>query len=272
MKAAKRRSTESPPTKGIRLHKILAEAGIFSRRKAELAIENGHVAVNGKVITRLGFSADPTRDRITCDGKTVKTAPKVYILLNKPKGILTSCADDRGRKTVVDIIKQINARIFPVGRLDFNTTGILLLTNDGDFAHAMMHPSSGIIKTYLAKVRGSVTQKTLKKMLTGITIQGVRYRFKSVKTERSSPKNTYLKIEMTEGKKHLVKKLCKTLGYPVSKLSRVAYGHLKTGVLAPGDYRHLSKKEVRTLFALADRPKTIMVNNPRKQRFSSNLK
>ncbi len=230
-----------------RLHKILAEAGLFSRRAAERAIEEGRIAVNGEVVSRQGSTADPEKDRITCDGKKVKIPPKVYILLNKPKGILTTCADDRGRKTVIDIVKHIDQRIFPVGRLDFNTTGLLILTNDGEFASKMTHPSSGVVKTYLAKVRGQVAERTLKKMLAGITMEGVRYRFKEVRREKGTSKNSYLKIKVTEGKKHLVKKLCEALGHPVSKLSRVAFGTLKLSGLELGYYRHLSQKEVKSL-------------------------
>lgn len=212
-------------------------------------MEEGRVAVNGEVVSRQGLVADPEKDRITCDGKAVKIPSKIYILLNKPKGILTTCADDRGRKTVIDIVKHINQRIFPVGRLDFNTTGLLILTNDGELAAKMTHPSSGVVKTYLAKVRGQVAERTLKKMLAGITMEGVRYRFREVSREKGTSKNSYLKIRVAEGKKHIVKKLCEALGHPVSKLSRVAFGTLKLSGLEPGYYRHLSQKEVRLLTA-----------------------
>lgn len=237
----------SPQTKGIRLQKILADAGLFSRRKAEEAIRDGRVRVNGQVVTALGAKAEPEKDLITCDGKKVRRQPKLYILLNKPAGLLTSCADDRGRKTVVELLDEIDERVYPVGRLDYNTTGALLLTNDGEFAQKMMHPSSGVRKTYLARVRGTLSERVLARMLSGITIEGVRYRFNAVKVERVTGKNSQLKIELAEGKKHQIKKLCKALGCPVSKLARIAYGPIKLGALGLGDYRHLSQKEVKSL-------------------------
>jgi len=160
---------------------------------------------------------------------------------------LTSCADDRGRRTVIDLVDEIGERLFPVGRLDYNTTGALLLTNDGLFAQKMMRPSSSVTKTYLAKVRGTVSEKTVSRMRAGITIDGVRHRFRSVRLERSTGKNSILKIELTEGKNRQIKKVCQALGCPVSKLSRIAYGPIKLGALLPGDYRHLSQREVKAL-------------------------
>ena len=167
---------------------------------------------------------------------------------------MTSCADDRGRKTVIDIVNEIDERIFPVGRLDYNTTGALLLTNDGQFAQKMMRPSSSVTKTYLAKVRGVVSEKAVTRMRVGINIEGVRYRFQSVKRERSTGKNSILKIELTEGKNRQIKKVCQALGHPVSKLSRIAYGPIKLGALSSGDYRHLSQQEVKALLKSAKEP------------------
>lgn len=195
----------------------------------------------------MGASAEPETDTITCDGNEVKRRPMLYILLNKPGGLLTSCSDDRGRRTVIDLVDEIGERIFPVGRLDYNTTGALLLTNDGLFAQKMMRPSSSVTKTYLARVRGIVSEKTVSRMRTGITVEGVRHRFQSVKLERSTGKNSILKIELTEGKNRQIKKVCRALGCPVSKLSRIAYGPIKLGALSPGDYRHLSQREVKAL-------------------------
>jgi len=233
--------------KKIRLQKILADAGIFSRRKAEEAIALGRVSVNGQVITEQGFKANPSGDRIICDGKLVQPEAKTYVILNKPAGIICTTDDDRDRTTVVDIIKHIGERLFPVGRLDYNTTGILLLTNDGEFAQKMMRPSSGVVKTYRARVRGQVMPKTISKMQTGITVEGVKYRFQKVRVESATEKNSTLIIELTEGKNRHIKILCQALGHPVSKLARSAYGPLKLGNLGPGDYRHLSPKEVRSL-------------------------
>jgi 23S rRNA pseudouridine2605 synthase len=239
--------TPMKKTGKIRLQKILAEAGISSRRKAEEAIAQGRVKVNGITISAQGVKADPGEDVITFDGKPIKIQPKTYILMNKPAGVICTCKDDEGRTTVIDIVRHIDERLFPIGRLDYNTTGVLLLTNDGEFAQKMMHPSSGIIKTYHAKVRGVVTSKTVDKMLAGITVEGVKYRFQSVRVERSSENNSSLIIGLTEGKNRHIKILCQALGHPVSKLTRISYGSLKVGNLAPGDYRHLTQKEVGSL-------------------------
>jgi len=231
----------------IRLQKILAEAGFFSRRKGEEAIAQGRVKVNGKTVTEQGCKADPSHDTITLDGKPVRLEPKTYILMNKPAGIICTCKDDEGRTTVIDIVRHVDERLFPVGRLDYNTTGILLLTNDGEFAQKMMHPSSGIVKTYMAKVRGLVTRKTTERMLAGITVEGVKYRFHSVRVDKSTDKNSSLIIGLTEGKNRHIKIVCQALGHPVSRLSRVGYGPLKLSNLEPGDYRHLSPKELSAL-------------------------
>ncbi|MBI5178872.1 MAG: rRNA pseudouridine synthase, partial [Nitrospinae bacterium] len=227
----------------------LAEAGLFSRRKAEEAIAEGRIRVNGEKVIEPGIKADPRHDEITCDGKPVKQQPKTYLIMNKPAGIICTCEDDKQRTTVVDLVKELDERLFPIGRLDFNTTGVLLLTNDGEFAQKVGHPSSGIVKIYLARVRGVVSEGERKKMLTGITVEGVKYRFHHVRVEKGTDKNSTLKIELTEGKNHHIKILCQALGHPVSRLARVNYGPLKLGNLGLGDYRHLSPKELKALLA-----------------------
>ncbi len=234
-------------TEKTRLQKILAEAGLFSRRKAEDAIAQGRVKVNGIAVTELGFKADPYHDSITCDGKPVRLQPKTYLVMNKPAGVICTVKDDQGRTTVTDIIRNVDERLFPVGRLDFNTTGVLLLTNDGDFAQKISHPSSGVVKTYSARVRGVVTPKEVGRMLGGITVEGEKYRFHDVHVERATGKNSTLLIGLTEGKNRHIKVLCQALGHPVSKLARIAYGPIKLGTLQPGDYRHLSQKEISSL-------------------------
>ncbi len=252
-------------TEKIRLQKILADAGLFSRRKAEEAIAAGRVSVNGQTITEQGFKADPARDVIVCDGERIETQSKIYLAMNKPAGIICTCADDRGRKTVIDLVtEELDKRVFPVGRLDFNTTGLLLLTNDGAFAQTLAHPTHGVVKTYEAKVRGVVTPATMKKMLTGITVEGEKYRFHEVRVERATGKNSILIVGLTEGKNRHIKILCQALGHPVARLARVAYGPLKVGTLGPGDYRHLTRDEVKMLLAAAKAPlKTKPQNAPR---------
>lgn len=240
-------TTRKRKSHNLRLNKILAETGLFSRRKADQAIKDGRVAVNGRRVTDLSLKADPLNDLITVDNNPVKTEPKTYILLNKPAGCLSTCTDDRGRKTVVDLVEHISERVFPVGRLDYNTTGLLILTNDGDFAQKISHPSSGALKKYRARVRGKPEGKVLKKMTSGITIEGIKHKFHAVKVEKATGKNTTLAIELYEGKNRHIKKLCAALGHPVSKLSRIAFGPLKLTGLEPGDYRHLMEKEITAL-------------------------
>ncbi|MBI5637644.1 MAG: pseudouridine synthase [Nitrospinae bacterium] len=236
----------------IRLQKILANAGLFSRRKAEEAMTEGRVTVNGEVVTELGSRADPDKDVIVCDGARIEPQGKFYLIMNKPAGVICSCADDRGRKTVIDLVaEEMAKRVFPIGRLDYNTTGLLLLTNDGDFSQKLSHPSHGVVKTYMAKVRGVVAPETIKKMIGGITIEGEKYRFHNVRVDHVTGKNSVLMVELTEGKNLIIKILCQALGHPVAKLARVAYGPLKLGNLGLGDYRHLDRDEVKALLAAA---------------------
>ena len=236
----------------IRLQKILANAGLFSRRKAEEAMTEGRVTVNGEVVTELGSKADPENDVITCDGVRIESQGKIYLIMNKPAGVICTCADDRGRKTVINLVaEEMAKRVFPIGRLDYNTTGLLLLTNDGEFSQKLSHPSHGVVKTYIAKVRGVVTQETMKKMIGGITIEGEKYRFHDVRLDHVTGKNSSLIIELTEGKNLIIKILCQALGHPVAKLARVGYGPQKLGNLGLGDYRHLEKDEVKALLTAA---------------------
>ena len=239
--------TKRDSQEGTRLQKILADAGLFSRRKAEEAIRDGLVSVNGKIVTEPGAKADPATDSITCKGRPVRAIAKTYVILHKPAGVLCTTSDPEGRPTVLDITKEIKQKISPVGRLDFNTTGLLILTNDGEFAQKMMRPSSGIIKKYHAKVRGKVSDKTLSRMRFGITLEGIKYRFASVTLVRATGNNSFLSIDLTEGKKHHIRKVCETLGNPVVKLSRVAFGPIKLSNLPLGAYRHLSEREVKAL-------------------------
>ncbi len=251
----KSRSGKSDTTREVRLQKILAESGLFSRRKAEEAILENRVQINGTIVTRLGVKADLRRDRITCDGRLVKIPQKIYVIFHKPAGVICTADDPQGRKTVTGMITEIKERLYPVGRLDFNTTGLLLMTNDGDFSQKMMRPASKVIKKYSARVRGLVKEPTLLKMRRGITVEGVKYRFNGVRVERKTGKNTILHVSLTEGKKRQIRILCKALGHPVVKLARVAYGPLKLSRLQPGDYRHLAPKEVKALLAAVTKPK-----------------
>ena len=231
-----------------RLQKVLARHGVASRRAAERMIEEGRVTVNGEVISRLGTKVDPDRDAIKVDGKRLAPAPAVptYLMLNKPKGCVTTLADPDGRPTVADLLGKVRSRVFPVGRLDFNSEGLLLLTDDGDMAQALMHPGKGVEKTYLVKVRGRPDPSVLKRLTQGIRIdsrRAVPTRVRMVRPER----NSWLEISVVEGRKHLVRRMLEAVGHPVSKLRRTSYAGLRLGSLPSRGLRPLRPAEVEHL-------------------------
>ena len=232
-----------------RLQKVIANSGYTSRRKAEELITNNHVKVNGEVVNTLGIKVDD-QDIIEIDGEVLKTDTlKEYYLLNKPREVICSVSDDKGRKTVIDLIKT-NTRIYPVGRLDYDTTGLIILTNDGELANILMHPKHKIQKTYIAKIDGILNEEDFKKIRKGIKIDERILKVDHMKVkEIDKQKNTSL-VEVTihEGRNHIVRKLFATLGYDVLKLSRIAYGNLTLGNLKSGEYRLLSHDEVKSLY------------------------
>ena len=232
-----------------RLQKVIANSGYTSRRKAEELITNNHVKVNGEVVNTLGIKVDD-QDIIEIDGEVLKTDPlKEYYLLNKPREVICSVSDDKGRKTVIDLIKT-NTRIYPVGRLDYDTTGLIILTNDGELANILMHPKHKIQKTYIAKIDGILNEEDFKQIRKGIKIDERILKVDHMKVkEIDKQKNTSL-VEVTihEGRNHIVRKLFATLGYDVLKLSRIAYGNLTLGNLKSGEYRLLSHDEVKSLY------------------------
>lgn len=234
-----------------RLQKRISSLGYTSRRKAEELIIKGEVKVNGQVITELGYKVKP-KDVIEVEGNILDNNKSYeYYILNKPKEVITSSKDEHGRKTVCDIILT-DTRIYPVGRLDYDTTGILLLTNDGNIANKLMHPSSNIYKTYVAKVKGIVTGYDIKRLREGIIIDGVRTSRAKVKLKSCDKKKEVSIIELTihEGRNHQVKKMFESLGYKVLKLKREKYAFLDLKGLKPGEYRKLSNKEIATLYSL----------------------
>ena len=232
-----------------RLQKVIANSGYTSRRKAEELITNNHVKVNGEVVNTLGIKVDE-KDIIEIDGEVLKTDTlKEYYLLNKPREVICSVSDDKGRKTVIDLIKT-NTRIYPVGRLDYDTTGLIILTNDGELANILMHPKHKIQKTYIAKIDGILNEEDFKQIRKGIKIDERILKVDHMKVkEIDKQKNTSL-VEVTihEGRNHIVRKLFATLGYDVLKLSRIAYGSLTLGNLKSGEYRLLSHDEVKSLY------------------------
>ena len=232
-----------------RLQKVIANSGYTSRRKAEELITNNHVKVNGEIVNTLGIKVDDN-DIIEIDGEILKTDTlKEYYLLNKPREVICSVSDDKGRKTVIDLIKT-NTRIYPVGRLDYDTTGLIILTNDGELANILMHPKHKIQKTYIAKIDGILNEEDFKKIRKGIKIDERILKVDHMKVkEIDKQKNTSL-VEVTihEGRNHIVRKLFATLGYDVLKLSRIAYGNLTLGNLKSGESRLLSHDEVKSLY------------------------
>ncbi|MBI4145012.1 rRNA pseudouridine synthase [Candidatus Woesearchaeota archaeon] len=224
-----------------RVQKILAQAGVASRRKAEELIAQGRVTVNGTNV-KIGQSADAEKDRILVDGKPVRSERFVYILLNKPLNVVTSVSDPLGRKTVRDLV-PVQERVFPVGRLDRNATGLVLLTNDGALANRMMHPRYETAKTYVATLSSPVTPSLLERLQKGIVVEDRKVLAKDV--EQLGPNMVRLSIH--EGRKHIVKKLFVGLGTHVDALQRVALGPLSLGTLQPGAWRALTDAEVRQL-------------------------
>ena len=232
-----------------RLQKVIANSGYCSRRKAEELIVNGRVKVNGEVVTELGVKVS-SDDAIGIDGKALKLEEdKVYFLLNKPRGVVSTSSDDKGRKTVVDLI-DTDKRIYPVGRLDYDTTGLLLLTNDGSLANLLMHPTNGIPKKYVAKLNKFFEISDLKRLEKGIMIDGIMCIPTRVKIKTNNREKDFSIVEVTilEGRNHIIKRLFMELGYLVDKLSRIEYSFLNLDGLKSGEYRMLSIKEVRKLY------------------------
>ena len=232
----------------IRLQKILSQAGIASRRKAEELILGGRVKVNGKIVKELGTKADPLRDQIEVNGSLIRPAKqRITVLLNKPGGVITSMHDPEGRPTVRQLLASVPARLYPVGRLDYHTEGLLIMTNDGDLAQRLQHPSHDIEKIYLAKVRGLPDDKSLQKLRKGVTLEGRRTRAAKIRVLESR-NNSWLEVRLQEGRQNQIRKMFQIIGHPVMKLKRIAIGGLRDSRLRPGEYRILSQKEIDKLF------------------------
>ena len=236
----------------MRLQKVLAQAGLASRREAEHWIQAGRISVNGKVVTTLGTQADPMVDRITVDGKVInRLEPKVYYLLNKPTGYVSTCEDELGRPTVLDLLKPIKFRLFPVGRLDWDSEGLLLLTNDGELAQRLMHPRFHIRRTYLAKVEGIPTAQSLLRLTSAGDPAAPQKRRPTARIIKVGERHAWLEIRLWEGKNRQVRRMCEAVGHPVRRLRRVQFAGLDTMGLSSGQYRPLTLTEVRTLKQLA---------------------
>jgi len=238
-----------------RLQKIIAHAGFASRREAETMIREGRVTVNGRVVTELGSRADPEHDHVKVDGKLITHAEEHrYILLYKPREVMTTVEDPQGRKTVIQLIRGIRERIYPVGRLDYYSEGLILLTNDGDLAFKVSHPKHGSIKTYHVKVRGVPEDRIVDKLQRGITLDGKRTlpcdiaRMKTTQKVRNEDAgNSWFEVKLREGRTQQIRKMFQAVGHPVSKLKRVAIGPLSDPKLQPGVWRELTRHEVKLL-------------------------
>jgi len=240
-----------------RLQKIIARAGIASRRGAEQLIEAGQVSVNGRVVTELGTKADIDVDHVKVRGKLItREETRRYILLYKPRQVMTTVDDPDGRPTVLDYVKGVRERVFPVGRLDYNSEGLILLTNDGDLAFRVAHPKHGSVKTYHVKVRGVPTERMTEKLARGITLDGRRTMPCEIErlrtTGRGDEGNSWFEVKLREGRTQQIRKMYKTIGHPVMKLRRVAIGPLSDTSLEAGQWRELTEQEVKKLIAYDD--------------------
>ena len=230
-----------------RLQKIIARMGLASRRGAEEIISEGRVTVNGKAATT-GMKADPSRDHIKVDGKLlVRPEPKVYLMLNKPRGVVTSLLDPEGRPTVKDFLRGVKYRVFPVGRLDYDSEGLILLTNDGDFSNKLLHPSNKIPKTYAVKIKGMITEEKMKKLRLGVRLEDGKTGPARVRFLRESETNSWLEISITEGRKRQIRRMVEAVGHPAIKLRRISINGLKLGGLKIGAIRALTDKELQLL-------------------------
>jgi 23S rRNA pseudouridine2605 synthase len=246
-----------------RLQKILARAGVASRRKAEVLIEDGKVTVNGRIVRELGSKADLDEDVVQVEGRTIREIEeKVYHVLYKPAGCVTTLSDPEGRPTIKRYLEHVPERVYPVGRLDYDVEGALLVTNDGDLAYQMMHPRFGVKRTYLAKVHGVPAPEQIERLLKGVRLEDGRAKALEAGLHSRTPKNTWVRVVVAEGRQHLVKRLMEAVGAPVQKLFRADYGGITVDGLSPGESRELTKAEVAQLRAQAGK-KAVASEKPR---------
>jgi len=245
-----------------RIQKVLAKAGISSRREAERMVMDGRVMVNGRMVDTLGLKVDPSRDHIKVDGKRLAHfEQKVTLLLNKPRGYLSTVKDPKGRPTVMDLLDRVRGRVYPVGRLDFDAEGLLLLSNDGDLTHLLSHPKFSLLRTYRAKVRGVPEEEKLARLKRGVMLEDGRAKAVSVQILTQREKNSWIQVGVTEGRNHLVKRMFSAIGHPVLKLKRVGFGPIRLGDLRAGTYRYLTQDEILSLKVQS--PESRISNSPR---------
>lgn len=236
----------------IRLQKFISDCGVTSRRKAEAMIREGRVAVNGEITTEMGVKINPSSDIVMVDGHLadLNAVLPIYLMLNKPRGVMTTLSDPEGRETVMDMVKEISERIYPVGRLDYLSEGLLLMTNDGEFANMIMHPKYNVTKVYEVKVFGSVTETILNKLRAGTYLEEGFVKPSSVRIIKQLPTKTWIEFRLNEGKNREIRRLCEAVGLTVDKLKRLAIGGLSIEGVAPGNFRIMSKGQMLTLIGL----------------------
>lgn len=231
-----------------RLQKILAHAGVASRRAAEGLITAGKVRVNGKVVSELGASADSRKDRIEVDGKRITIEKPIYLVLHKPRGVVSTLADPEGRPSLGEIVKNVGARVYPIGRLDFHTSGALLLTNDGELTDALLHPRRDVPKIYVAKVRGMISIESLDKLRNGVVLDdGQKTKPADVFVLREEDRNTWIQITLYEGKNRQIHRMGEAIGHPILRLARMSFAGIASEGLRPGELRELSGDELEKL-------------------------
>lgn len=232
----------------VRLQKVIADAGLASRRKAEEFITAGRVTVNGRVVRELGTRVDPSKDHIKVDGRHLKPAPPhVYLMLNKPKGYVSTLQDPEGRPAIKDLLRGVHVRVFPAGRLDFDTEGLMLLTNDGEMAQVLLHPRHHVSKVYLVKVKGVLTEEEIRQLERGVKLEEGMTSPAAVTKVRKAEENSWIELTIYEGRKHQVKRMLEVVGHPVLKLKRIRFGPLVLGDLPIGAYRYLTDREANAL-------------------------
>jgi len=232
--------------KSIRLQKFIADCGVTSRRKAEVLMTEGRVIVNEKVVTELGTKVIPGKDIVQVDGAVIDrdANDKLYILMNKPRGVISSVSDPEGRKTVIDLCRGIHTRIYPVGRLDYLSEGLIIITNDGDFANSILHPRYEVTKVYEVKVFGQVNETTLNKIRDGVKSDGDVLKPLSVRIIKQLPTKTWLEFRLVEGKNREIRRICEECHLTIDKLRRVAIGNLSIDGLQPGCFQIVNKSEI----------------------------
>ena len=231
----------------VRLQKFLAEAGVASRRASEEIIAAGRVTVNGTVVQELGTKVDPDHDRVQVDGRPIRVKRKVYLALNKPRGLVCSRNDEQGRPTIFDLLPKEWRHLHSVGRLDFNSEGLIFLTNDGDFSLHLTHPRYGVRKRYVAMIDGSVDAEMLRLFMRGVVYEGEKFKAEKARLVAGGQSKSVVELELAEGKYREVRRLFESQGRTVKKLQRIQIGKIKLGELPPGKWRTLTDGEIKSL-------------------------